>query len=1485
MKCATTEIRPPGLGEERKEGNTTHSTPLVSAAPSSFTFPRAPVNSTAPVLGSSGRSSHSLPAEANPGSSPSSTPSIPFSSSVFSIATSSTSSSVLPPTTFLFSSESSRTPPGSLVSRPPGAAPNSALAPSVHSNGNHPPPGGGVLSSSHSSPFSTRNTSTDTTPTPSFFSFSSAAPTPWTSTNQKKNKERNQNRFFGARGREERNTMNEGVQQEEKTKTHPHDSVEEKGRNEKEPVSWMKGTATHREETKKNIPVGNVFSSTTAASSAFSSTPVSSFFSPPPVTSAFAPFNAKENESRVTPWKDSNKPPSAAGTTWTRNDGWNKSGEEGEQSDTGEDTDYKNEEGEEIEEEEEGEKEGGDGGDDEEGEYLEEEQEENDDELNNEEDGDEENQYMEEEEDEEFDEGPDEKDGDAYGDVENEAGEKEERSEGGRSMEEDKKEDTSSLSPSHTPDQHPLMTTFPSPPTPPTAVSFSSSPSFPFTAFRSSSFSSFTVPNTETSSFASSSSISVGAKRTLNDSSHHRSPLHPFTATSPLPSALGVLGGSGAPFSTGDGVKGGASYPAPSLPVKESSPVASSTAGESVSSISHSTVSSSMGVRLFSLFLLSLCEPDAATREVKTAEVMEKALFYVYTFSSSLHNRLGDGRNLLPPRIDDFTKQCEMEWERLANRTALTSTNEMSHNGSMGAHHGSRSQHRNPFCGEKRGVGGGKGWGEDGASRTTSPGGGFLLQLAASKSTWIALFVLTLYTQSITSALEAFTTRWIEKVKDENEEATEEVIETQHDFHVTYGKNEEVKGGKAEDPFSSGSASPGVVFTNEGTSPSRAHVSHDSLSSSSTSSFSFVDCFSSCPWSSQPVEALRAAAMMANQLNTLALWLYKGPLELKRNTAHTSTVSGGKNEEEWNTTPLSSTTSTIMAFYPPSLLLPIFLRCARQVFDLVNEWSTLLTTVSGTTTTVAETSSFVSIIRLAVAASPSSNAKTTTSKLFGIWMKRVRQSRFISVGSTPLPPLSSSSSAMMSSRWTFHLPPVRSPNESKENGRPAGEAARYLLLAMGELVFEMLRSEVLLHPDMREFIQAFHASFPEELQLRACLYYEEADSLLHSVLTVEVLKNAGELLEKALALCWMRNHEICMEEEEGAPPPSREMRAEGGPSLSAVHAKTSPTPVNHNHNGLGGDANTTVTTRSRSLLSSDLEENTRMIMLKLISVRLALGYSCIDAPPYASTSSDDGRKSGVASSTQHIWAMNEDHTDAKEHAGSKRVREDAPALRTTRTTLDTDSGYYWYYSYRGQKERRPLWYVPEPLEDMVVAMQSCHLKLFDSGLQRNGFFFVQTGIYNILQFARMRLRLLMAVKYVRYCSMQGKARESEKMASDQERHPDPASTTNVYRKTSSAPTNDASRIRIADLISFFSSPPSLALVPSSLSTSVLPSEIPENTHQMILLYPTEVEAMMYWLLPLLKEKWMHGVLYIDHGYLVLARESPFPGIPMEVLRR
>lgn len=694
--------------------------------------------------------------------------------------------------------------------------------------------------------------------------------------------------------------------------------------------------------------------------------------------------------------------------------------------------------------------------------------------------------------------------------------------------------------------------------------------------------------------------------------------------------------------------------------------------------------------------------------------------------------------------MEDFAHECEHEWQRLCDA-------------------------------------------EGKSSSSTVSVGVLLSQLAASKSLWITVFVLTLYVSSMLTALQALLPPF-----ETNEEDDAETDSAAHDAE------------KRDVPSGGGG---GVCV---------------------------------CPWQAHPVETLRAAALMANQLHTIVLLLFQSPLEYRKSLRGGSALDEGTT---FSNTSSSSTNSnntsssgggggqTNTPFYAPSSLLPILLRSARQVFDLVQEWSLLLTTASATASSSSSwgvtgfSPSLLRVMRESIAAAPTSNAKAITTKLFGIWLKRIRQQRWMVLA----PCLSASSSAPV---WVLRLPREDGGTPSTTDTGREVEFARPHLIAMAHLIVEMMRAEIPMNADMESFLHAFHIAFPEETDLRCALYYEEADAMLHAVLTVEVLTRVCGLLERSLAICWLRSAALF---------PNGHEEASG--------------------NGGGGGRGRTTTTEEeeeenahRACQSGELEENTRMLMLKLTAVRLALGYTCRDPPPPDAEASEKGNETP--------WRM--------VCKGHFYYDDDARGKPTT--------------TKKRKMKQRPLWYTPESLQDVVVAMESGHLPLLDSCLARNGFFFAQTGVWNVLQFARMRLRLFMAVKFVQYCRLQhqGMVEEGEN-TSDSSQRP-MGGEVPPTTPTSPITTTDASRIRIADLIAYYSSPAPSSVVGDGPSSSSLHAWKSSGEKEgMVLLYPTEVEAMMYWLLPLLEEKWMHGLLYLDQGYLVLSKEMPFPQFPANVL--
>eukprot|EP00796_Vickermania_ingenoplastis_P007438 gene7438-5237_t len=136
----------------------------------------------------------------------------------------------------------------------------------------------------------------------------------------------------------------------------------------------------------------------------------------------------------------------------------------------------------------------------------------------------------------------------------------------------------------------------------------------------------------------------------------------------------------------------------------------------------------------------------------------------------------------------------------------------------------------------------------------------------------------------------------------------------------------------------------------------------------------------------------------------------------------------------------------------------------------------------------------------------------------------------------------------------------------------------------------------------------------------------------------------------------------------------------------------------------------------------------------------------------------------------------------------------------------------------GQQERTTsedeLDWSPVELLDVIVAVKAASLPLLDVALRHNSVFYVQTGIYNPLQYLRLRIQLLMVVKFFMY-----------------------------------APREKPRQLKIADLVAFHHLPYSV------------------------------VEAVSLWLLPLLEEMWLHGLVDMKEGYLLLDKKTPFKFYP------
>nr|CCC95168.1 conserved hypothetical protein [Trypanosoma congolense IL3000] len=118
------------------------------------------------------------------------------------------------------------------------------------------------------------------------------------------------------------------------------------------------------------------------------------------------------------------------------------------------------------------------------------------------------------------------------------------------------------------------------------------------------------------------------------------------------------------------------------------------------------------------------------------------------------------------------------------------------------------------------------------------------------------------------------------------------------------------------------------------------------------------------------------------------------------------------------------------------------------------------------------------------------------------------------------------------------------------------------------------------------------------------------------------------------------------------------------------------------------------------------------------------------------------------------------------------------------------------------------------LEDLVVALQSCNLRLFNLAMLNNSELYVRCGVHNVLQLVRKRISLLMVVKYYSLCF--------------------------------------SDRIPVQEMVEYFKLPYTL------------------------------LEACNVWLLPLLVEKKINGV--IESGTLVLSSTNPFDEYSVDTLR-
>lgn len=144
------------------------------------------------------------------------------------------------------------------------------------------------------------------------------------------------------------------------------------------------------------------------------------------------------------------------------------------------------------------------------------------------------------------------------------------------------------------------------------------------------------------------------------------------------------------------------------------------------------------------------------------------------------------------------------------------------------------------------------------------------------------------------------------------------------------------------------------------------------------------------------------------------------------------------------------------------------------------------------------------------------------------------------------------------------------------------------------------------------------------------------------------------------------------------------------------------------------------------------------------------------------------------------------------------------------------------YTPVGEEDHSGIPWVPSEMEDVVVAVEACHLPLLESALHRNAEFFVKMGVYHTLLHLHSRIRLLMVVKF--YIQMGC----------------------------------DEKYIKISELLRCY------------------PGYLPPYTKE---------EAVVEWLLPLLMELKINGVVDGSYEYLALSYKNPFEEYPKEVLQK
>jgi len=138
-------------------------------------------------------------------------------------------------------------------------------------------------------------------------------------------------------------------------------------------------------------------------------------------------------------------------------------------------------------------------------------------------------------------------------------------------------------------------------------------------------------------------------------------------------------------------------------------------------------------------------------------------------------------------------------------------------------------------------------------------------------------------------------------------------------------------------------------------------------------------------------------------------------------------------------------------------------------------------------------------------------------------------------------------------------------------------------------------------------------------------------------------------------------------------------------------------------------------------------------------------------------------------------------------------------------------------------------HIPLQLVDIVIALRASHIPLFDAAVKNNAVFLVESKIHNAIMFARSRLQLLMVVKFYMHL-----------------------------------------------------------LEKSLLTDGAMKRPAKINVNEMILFYQDVVpiasrEEMLSWLLPLLVDAEINGVMSEDTPVILISTKDPFASYAVEVL--